>query len=478
MTLEEVAEGYLTELIHRNLVQVVSINVDGRAKGCRVHDILHAMILKKFDDLCFCKSISDDGQSTLTGIVRRQSIPTNSDNLMESIESSQVRSLLIFKPYPLHESFLRQLPTKCRLLKVLDVEPAGEIIEVPEELGSLIHLKYFSIVKATRERILLPKSIGMLENLETLDLAGTLVIDFPKEICKLRKLRHFLGDSMSLIQLKDGIGGMTSLQTLRGVYLDENEDENDNKVVELIEELGKLNQLKELGLLGVKRKYMSVISSSINKMQQLEKLYIKSTPQSGVIDLHLNVPKLRYLVLHGELEKLPEWIPELQYLVKLKLIYSKLTDDDIMESLKSMPNLLSISLREDAYVGETLHFQNEWFMNLKELYLVGLKNLKSILIGQGALPSLKKLHIFSTPQLKALPTGIQHLKKLEDLDMRDMGYDFMTNFYSAGGSIHWVFRLAPYVHIHTTPGPTWVGGCVSRPDRREDDFKSFSRFFS
>jgi disease resistance protein RPM1 len=39
-TLEEVAEEYLTELIRRNLVQVVSISIDGRAKSCRVHDLL------------------------------------------------------------------------------------------------------------------------------------------------------------------------------------------------------------------------------------------------------------------------------------------------------------------------------------------------------------------------------------------------------------------------------------------------------
>ncbi|KEH30637.1 hypothetical protein MTR_4g077270 [Medicago truncatula] len=59
----------------------------------------------------------------------------------------------------------------------------------------------------------------MLENLETLDLTYTMFYAMPKEICKLRKLRHFLGLSMSWIQLKDGLGGMTFLQTLREVYL-------------------------------------------------------------------------------------------------------------------------------------------------------------------------------------------------------------------------------------------------------------------
>lgn len=46
-TLEHIAEEYLTELMTRSLVQVSSFTIDGRAKSCRVHNILHSMILKK-----------------------------------------------------------------------------------------------------------------------------------------------------------------------------------------------------------------------------------------------------------------------------------------------------------------------------------------------------------------------------------------------------------------------------------------------
>jgi len=77
----------------------------------------------------------------------------------------------------------------------------------------------------------------MLENLETLDLTYTMFYAMPKEICKLRELRHFLGLSMSLIQLKDGLGGMTFLQTLheviREVYLNGGENKNDNRVFKM-----------------------------------------------------------------------------------------------------------------------------------------------------------------------------------------------------------------------------------------------------
>ncbi|GAU29583.1 hypothetical protein TSUD_153330 [Trifolium subterraneum] len=464
MTLEEVAEGYLTELIHRSLVQVVSINIGGRAKSCRVHDLVHDMILKKCEDLSFCKNISEDGQSALNGIVRHLSIATNSDNLMESIESSQVRSLLVPKPYTLHESVVRQITTKYRLLKVFDARIARET-KIPEDLGSLSHLKYFSIkgvkYKYWRHIIVihengrqiasaLPKSIGMLENLETLDLTDKRVFDVPKEICKLRKLRHFLGYKLNLVELKDGIGGMTSLQTLWQVCLNEN-DEN----IELIKELGKLKQLKKLGLRGVMGRHMSVLSSSINEMQQMEKLYIQSYHKNthilsyqrkDIINLDLNLPKLQSLVLEGNLVKLPEWIPKHQNLVQLELGYSYLTEDP-MKLLKSMPNLMSITLSQGAYKGEILHFQNGWFKNLKELHLFELYHLKSIFIDQGALPSLERISIYGASRLHRLPTDIQHLENLKYLDFEAMSKELIENILLNGGKDHRIFKQVPSVRI-------------------------------
>ncbi|WJX11269.1 hypothetical protein P8452_01902 [Trifolium repens] len=48
-TLEEVAKRYLIELIHRSLVQVSSIGIDGQVESCYVHDLIRETILEKFD---------------------------------------------------------------------------------------------------------------------------------------------------------------------------------------------------------------------------------------------------------------------------------------------------------------------------------------------------------------------------------------------------------------------------------------------
>lgn len=46
-TLDEVAEGYLIELVHRSLVQVSSLSIDDKVKGCRVHNLIRNMFLEK-----------------------------------------------------------------------------------------------------------------------------------------------------------------------------------------------------------------------------------------------------------------------------------------------------------------------------------------------------------------------------------------------------------------------------------------------
>jgi len=54
-TLEEVAEGFLNELVNRSLLQVTKENEFGRVKSFRMHDILRCIALDKVEKECFCK---------------------------------------------------------------------------------------------------------------------------------------------------------------------------------------------------------------------------------------------------------------------------------------------------------------------------------------------------------------------------------------------------------------------------------------
>ncbi|RHN67265.1 putative leucine-rich repeat domain, L domain-containing protein [Medicago truncatula] len=230
----------------------------------------------------------------------------------------------------------------------------------------------------------------MLQNLETLDVKGTDVRVLPNEVSKLKKLRHLIGCEISLILLKDEIGGMTSLQTLCYVDL------NMKGVVKLITELGKLKQLKQLGLVQVGRETGMTLFSSLNELQQLEKLNIESklTSNDEVIGLNLisPTPMVQNLRLHARLEKLPEWIPKLQNIVQLKLAFSHLNEDP-MKSIQNLQNLLSLSIIGYAYESTSLQFQDGGFQKLKGLFHAQMRNLNSIVIEKGALVSLQNLEL-------------------------------------------------------------------------------------
>jgi hypothetical protein len=149
---------------------------------------------------------------------------------------------------------------------------------------------------------------------------------------------------------------------------------------------------------------------------------------------------------------LPEWIPKLQNLAKLKLD-SSFIYDDILETLKSMPNLLTLSLRKNACVAERLqfHFQDGWFKSLKELVITNLICLDCILIDEGALPSLETLELY-LPTEDKFPTGIQHLKKLKCLRipsyMHPKGVFFLTEYNNY--VIFNTFLLIIFLDLHNT----------------------------
>ncbi|XP_027341130.1 disease resistance protein RPM1-like [Abrus precatorius] len=438
-TLEEVAKQYLTELIRRSLVQISSFTIDGKVKGCRVHDLLYEIILRKFEDTGFCQCITEHDKSLPSGIIRRLTIATSSNDLMGSIESSHIRTILIITDKGLSEYILRRILTKYMMLKVLDFENA-RLYYVPESLGNLIYLKYLSFRNTWVQS--LPKSIGKLQNLETLDVRQTRVLEMPREICKLRKLHHLLANIISSIQLKGSLGGMTSLLKIRLLEID-----YDGMV---IRELGNLKQLRDLRISNFREEHGSTLCSSVNEMQHLEKLYIYTANDEEVIDLHFisSLSTLRKLCLRGKLLKFPNWIPKLENLVKLSLKSSKLIDDPL-KSLKDMPNLVFLSMSYHAYEGESLHFQNGGFQKLKELQLRYLYNLNSIFIDKGTLHSLEKLELTEIPQLKRVPFGIQHLEKLEVLNIQIMPTEFEQSITPNGGQDHWIIQHVSRVSIIT-----------------------------
>ena len=188
-TLEEVAEEYLLELIHRSLVMMSSVGFEGKVTACQVHDLLREVIIGKMEDLSFCHFVDEVEKPLPVGKTRRLSISISSNNVFKGNKNSHFRAIHGFGKGGPMDPFIIELCSKSRILKVLDMQGTS-MNHIPNNLGNLFHLRYINL-SGTKVQTL-PKSVGELHNLETLDLRETLVREIPREINKLAKLRNLL----------------------------------------------------------------------------------------------------------------------------------------------------------------------------------------------------------------------------------------------------------------------------------------------
>ena len=368
---EDIAQEYLIELVNRSLVQVSRINFGGEVIHCRIHDLLHEIILQKMEDSSFCHVLSE-GECSFEGVARRMSVNGVSHDVLEQFKESDIHSLFFFSINGLPMSFMRKFLKNFELLKVLDFQNTP-LDHLPEEVGNLFLLRYLNLSYTKVKK--LPNSIGKLQNLETLLMWQTLIQEIPVTINMLHKLRclvvRYFDDKMDLslhiirgVKLHGSIGCLKELTELQ--YVDAN-----CGGVKLIKELGKLSQLTNLALVNLTRETGSALCDSIQNMNCLKDLFVSSINEDEIIDLQpISSPPqcLQFLNIRGHLAKLPDWISEPQHLVSLKIYWTRLSDDPLI-AFQNLPNLAELILGIRAYNGEQLHIGKGKFRNLKELWL-------------------------------------------------------------------------------------------------------------
>ncbi|XAR49674.1 hypothetical protein NMG60_11032940 [Bertholletia excelsa] len=474
MTPEQVATTYLVELFNRSFIQAQAqkglINLelnDMEYMTIRVHDLLREFILTKAKEQDFLV-IAGEQNMRWPEKVRRFSIHnTLHDNALENIPQglyfSKLRSLLTCGVVnPEFESFLSLLFTNGgpRLLKVLDLRDTC-LKQLPNQMVNLLHLRYLSL-RGTKVRIL-PNWIGQLQNLQTLDLIETSIIELPCHITKIKQLQHLLvfrkekEEILKPFCLHHGfkppstIGDLQSLQTLHAI---DASHANSNVIVT---QIGRLTQLRMLHLVKLRSKDGMALCSSIEKLRNLEILYIESLENDGMLNLQSLSPAhiLKDLLLIGHLEKLPNWISSLHHLSHLMLRWSKLKDDPL-PTLEHLPNLVNLQLIY-AYEGEGLRCKTESFKKLQRLYLGGLRRLRWLTFEKGAMPQLKELIFRECQKLEDLPSGIEHLTKLQLLQLDDMPQDLISKINpKAQGSDHQKIAHIPKVAAWDSTSGDWV----------------------
>ncbi|CAL9009712.1 unnamed protein product [Prunus brigantina] len=408
---EDVANEYLTELINRDMIQVVERKLNGTIKTCCLPYSLRELELYKNSE--WIVNFKRNNPSTT-------SIPGKSSRK----DYRGLLSILTFdtregnKPGEEAGNFLRKgIADGCfRKLQVLDLERLFRP-ELPNMLGKLRELRYLGLRWTCLGSI--PSSIGELVNLQTLDMKHTSVRTLPRSLWKLRELRNLYLNQNCRSRLEHHQGGnsLQNLRTLWGLFVDKDSPLKDG--------LDKVTNLRKLGLaFQLGQEEQKALANWIKKLKYLKSLRIRSIGKTGEpCDLMCmplkDLNHLSSLNLFGKLTS--STIAECEFLrslTDLTLSASSLQYDP-MHKLGRLPNLKLLCFYSNSYVGEKMQCLKDGFPQLLVLRLWNLVNLVVWDVEKKAMQKLRELEIRSCKNLKIL-TGLEHLKTLLELKLTDM----------------------------------------------------------
>ncbi|KAL3506662.1 hypothetical protein ACH5RR_032044 [Cinchona calisaya] len=416
-TMEEVAEGYLNELVNRNLIHVVRYNDDGSFKSGCLHDFLREILLSKSRDQNFV--ITTTGQHTIwPNKVRHLSIHGKLSNLQLKRCGAQLHSLHAFGMEGTQSmSNLLVMLNNCRMLKVLDLRGASLEV-VPKVVFKLFHLRYLSL-RSTKVKSI-PRSIVRLQKLETLDLKDTYITELPSEILHLQHLRHLLVyrhveysylpfDCILGFKALKGIGKLASLQKLSFIEATLGSD--------IFEQLEMMKELRRVSILKLRKEDGMPLCKSLQMLHKVRAISLSSIKEDEIIDLQYissPPPFLQRLYLNGRLARFPKWIQYLHSLVKIYFRWSQL-EEDPLEYLQELPNLVHLEFLV-GYLGSELCFKAGKFQKLQLLNLDKVEPMRIVIIEKGAMTNLEKLIIQRCNFLESVPIGIEWLSNMKYLE--------------------------------------------------------------
>ncbi|CAN6180069.1 unnamed protein product [Urochloa humidicola] len=433
-TAEDVADGYLDQLVKRCLMQPVTRNEFGRAKRCVIHDLIRELIIHRSRHeegfMLFAKC-----KVTLDPSVRIRHLAVDRCEEMDSQDVPQLATLRSFNAFgsELGASFLSHF----RLLTVLNLWYI-EMNKLPSSVTSLHNLRYLG-VRGTLIREL-PKELGKLHKLQILDAKLSMVQRLPNSVANLKSLRHLIvltRGSTDLLkpypatatEVPQGLENLTSLQTLKYVQA--------NK--KMVRSLAKLGQMRSLELCGIDTSLIVDLSASISRMSFLRRLGVEINPgEDTVLDLEsISRPplKLQKLSLTGRLArgKLPSWICSLTSLMHLRLHGCQIAQDSL-EILAALPGLVNLSLIS-AYRERSMIFTQDSFPTLRKLTLESLPDLSHIAFQEGCLVNLCDLVLGQCTELTETPQGMENLKHIKNLELFGMQTEFVDKLKEQNGNV-------------------------------------------
>ncbi|XP_050109304.1 putative disease resistance RPP13-like protein 1 [Malus sylvestris] len=371
--MEETARSYFDELVSRSLLQ------KSREHGFTMHDLLND--LGQFMSRGFFLRL-EEKESQEVKRLRHLSYARGEIDAAKKFEPlNGAKCLRTFLPTSfeaygtiyISQKFQQDLLPSLKRLRVLSLSYYENVVEVPDSVGNLIHLRYLDLSHTAI--VSLPGAVCTLYNLQTLLLSYCYaLIELPADMRRLINLRTLtLAGCSSLTKLPVDMRELSSLK-----YLDVSKTNIQGMPVEI----GRLKSLRTLTAFVVGKS----TGSSIGELRELQHLQGR-----------LHISNL-YNVVHV-VDALEANLKDKKELKDLELEWGKEDADDsqkerdVLDKLQPCVNLEKLTIRFYGgtsfpnWLGSSNSFYNIQFMWISDCkYCLSLPSF-------GQLPTLKELRV-------------------------------------------------------------------------------------
>lgn len=452
-TMEEVAQGYLKELISRCMVQLVRKDEFGAVIQVSVHDRLHAFAQDEAQEACFVETHDSTADVLAPATVRRLAVQSLHDlggccNALPKLRTIVCDWGAATKPTAsacdlgfLHAS---------KFLRVIDIHGL-DLRKLPNEIGSMIHIRYLGLQCGQLEK--LPNTISKLVNLQSLILKGRNgvgVLGVTAAFWTIPTLRHVVAPFALPGSLGDAL---YSLQTLHGVQPHGWDTRRGGGVCN---PLGRATNLRSLELSGLTALHAGALTAALESLDLLVHLVLQgeSLPR-GVFSIP-SLRRLQSLRLVGpieqgsgsagdeEEEEEDVDVDVVRYirpnLTRLSM-WGTMVGQGFVGMLGELPSLAELTLMWGAYDGERMAFSG--FRSLQKLKL-GLPELEEWAVSAGAMAALARLTLLRCAELRVLPEALAGMKELEEVVLYSMP-KMVGRIKEEGGEDHHKIKHVPVI---------------------------------
>ncbi|CAI9112036.1 OLC1v1012406C1 [Oldenlandia corymbosa var. corymbosa] len=389
--LEDVAKGYMMELVQRNLVMVAQRDFRGQTQQCVLHDLVRDFAIARSKKEHFMHRVHGH---ELNGCVEASQPYRLTIDLSGAEKFSESRSLyprlrtLLFvtkpKVYPQTTSLYKFFQFK--LIRVLVLSRLFWFDTFPCVILLLVQLKYLAFTVYFDSEIIIPSSILNLSDLETLIVDNARVL-LPDTLWGMKKLRHLDGAREFVLPSEIPVANLENLQTFSIVTFTCSQT-----MVGVVKKLPNLRTLRCRLDLGGGECTVDFIT-----LNQLESLFINTSRGTNLFQF-----------------RFPQNLKDLS-------LYSTCLQWSEVSAIGRLPNLEALRLDWNEYEGENWDIEEEGtFPKLRVLELYNMMSLERwTTASDDDFPSIETLILGGCRRLKEIPSCIAQSSTLQMIKVRD-----------------------------------------------------------